>query len=83
MAWMPSCELPAMRMTASEMWDISGVPPVCAGVAVVASLILRNRFSRCVVSGDKTTRCLAGGCSLQFAEQRNTGQGGVNYLGWK
>src|ERR1041385_8332289 len=27
MAWMPSCELPAIRMIASEMRDILGEPP--------------------------------------------------------
>src|SRR4029077_14130465 len=28
MAWMPSCELPAMRITASETFDILGVPSI-------------------------------------------------------
>ena len=27
MAWMPSCELPAMRMTASLIFEIFGAPP--------------------------------------------------------
>ena len=38
MAWMPSCELPAMRMTASEIFDTLGMPP-SVGVATIESLI--------------------------------------------
>ena len=39
MAWMPSCELPAKRMTASDTFDTFGVPPSTGGV-IVDSLIL-------------------------------------------
>jgi hypothetical protein len=35
---MPSCELPAMRMIASDTLDILGVPPV-DGAAMVVSLM--------------------------------------------
>src|SRR5690242_9835697 len=38
MAWMPSCELPAMRITASEILDILGEPPE-VWAAKVASLM--------------------------------------------
>src|SRR4030095_11248918 len=39
MAWMPSCELPAMRMTASLILVSFGAPVFPEGVRVVASLI--------------------------------------------
>jgi hypothetical protein len=41
MAWMPSCELPAKRMTASDTFDTFGVPPPTGGV-IVDSLILHS-----------------------------------------
>src|SRR6185503_12292694 len=41
-AWMPSCELPAMRITASDIFDTLGVPPDDCSVKV-ASLI-ENTF---------------------------------------
>jgi hypothetical protein len=34
MTWMPSCELPAMRMTASLILETFGVPPDNAAVAI-------------------------------------------------
>jgi hypothetical protein len=34
MAWMPSCELPAMRMTASLILETFGVPPDNDAVAI-------------------------------------------------
>jgi hypothetical protein len=40
MAWMPSWELPAKRMTASDIFDTFGVPPP-TGVVIVDSLILK------------------------------------------
>src|SRR5436309_14569928 len=40
MAWMPSCELPAMRITASEIFEILGAPPE-VWAAKVASLMSR------------------------------------------
>jgi hypothetical protein len=36
MTWMPSCELPAMRMTASLIFETFGVPPDNAAVAFVS-----------------------------------------------
>jgi hypothetical protein len=41
MAWMPSCELPANRMTASDTFDTLGAPPPIGGV-IVDSLILHS-----------------------------------------
>ena len=38
MAWMPSCELPAMRMTTSLMEETLGAPPG-DGMAVIVSLM--------------------------------------------
>ena len=34
MAWMPSCELPAMRMTASETFEMGELPPEVVAVKV-------------------------------------------------
>ena len=36
MAWMPSCELPAMRMTASLILETFGVPPDNDAVVIVS-----------------------------------------------
>jgi hypothetical protein len=36
MTWMPSCELPAMRMTASLILETFGVPPDKDAVAIVS-----------------------------------------------
>ena len=38
MAWMPSCELPAMRITASLIFDTFGAPP--GGTVVIESLMV-------------------------------------------
>src|SRR5207249_4007057 len=45
MAWMPSWELPARRITASEIFEIFGAPSPCAG-AMLASLMTvgHNKF---------------------------------------
>src|SRR3978361_191169 len=40
MAWMPSCELPAMRMTASETWETRGV--VGAGLGATVGSLMAN-----------------------------------------
>src|SRR5690349_19379958 len=39
MAWMPSCEFPAMRMTASETLEIFGEEPPAVGAVDVWSLM--------------------------------------------
>jgi hypothetical protein len=45
MTWMPSCELPAMRMTASLILETFGVPPDNASVAFVLLMNLKvNNF---------------------------------------
>ena len=38
MAWMPSCEFPAIRMTASEIFETCGLPPD-VGAVIVDSLM--------------------------------------------
>src|SRR6187397_1606565 len=42
-AWMPSCELPAMRMTASEILEIFGPEPV--GAASAESLMMYYKLT--------------------------------------
>ena len=42
MAWMPSCELPAMRMTASLILEIFGVPPDDKAVSIVSLMELQS-----------------------------------------
>src|SRR5579884_1218 len=43
MAWMPSCELPAIRMTVSEIVETLGVPP--AGWAVIVESLMKDSFN--------------------------------------
>ena len=42
MAWMPSCELPAMRMTASLIFAIFGAPPDGGTVVIVSLMELQS-----------------------------------------
>ena len=44
MAWMPSCELPAMRMTASLIFETFGAPPEDDAVVIV-SLMNPHKYS--------------------------------------
>src|SRR5690242_13360726 len=54
MAWMPSCELPAMRMTASETLETLGVPP--DGCAVNVASLMKPRFKNQIYpQGEGTT----------------------------
>jgi len=56
MAWMPSCELPAMRMTASLMDEIFCAPPDDDGTPAVALLIKKEPWnSRILKQGGLTT----------------------------
>src|SRR5215831_16700136 len=43
MAWIPSCELPAMRITASEIFEILGEPPFEVAVTV------ESLMKRCLI----------------------------------
>src|SRR6185295_362633 len=64
MAWMPSWELPAMRMIASEIFEIFGEPPAVPE-AVVVSLMkvsiqfrFRVRAKEVTESDQRGHRCL-------------------------
>src|SRR5689334_12177734 len=43
-AWMPSCELPAMRMMASEILEIFGDPPAVPAVSVESLMKVSVQF---------------------------------------
>src|ERR1044071_2780492 len=66
MAWMPSCELPAMRMTASEIFDTLGVPP--DGCAVnVASLMKPQIKTRCLLQGEGTAEAHSAQTTIAYS----------------
>src|SRR3974377_2031195 len=69
MAWIPSCELPAMRMTASLTFDTFGPPP--GGTATVRSLMRIKYFNPglgCLVRVKRTYGAAAcGNCTRTLA----------------
>ena len=63
---MPSCELPAMRMTASDTLEILGVPPV-DGAAVVVSLMKKVPVSfKILCNGENAAEGTVGKPTVAF-----------------
>ncbi len=75
MAWIPSCELPAIRMTASEIFETFGAPPALGATtdeslmktfySICALLDTRGRLDRSALQTVQyqATKCV---CSVNF-----------------